>query len=153
MTCDAHHITAPLPDGGGAARAMQLAIKDAGLQTEAIDYINSHGTATGLGDIAETKAIKTVFGAHARKLAVNSTKSLIGHLLGAAGAVESIATIKSIQEGILHPTINLDNPDPECDLDYVANIARKAAIRHAITNSFGFGGHNISLVFAAGDLI
>lgn len=148
MTCDAHHITAPLPDGGGAARAMSLAIKDAGLKPEQIDYINSHGTATGLGDIAETKALKSVFGEHARKLAINSTKSMTGHLLGAAGAVESIVVVKSIQEERLHPTINLETPDPECDLDYVPRTVRGKKINYAISNSFGFGGHNISLVFA-----
>ena len=148
MTCDAHHITAPLPDGSGAARAMQYALADACLEPDAVDYVNSHGTATGLGDIAETKAIKTVFGDHAMKLVVNSTKSMIGHLLGAAGAIESLATIKSILEGKVHPTINLDNPDPECDLDYVPNTARSLDIGKAITNSFGFGGHNISIMFS-----
>lgn len=153
MTCDAHHITAPLPDGSGAARAMKLALADAGIQPSDIMYVNSHGTATQLGDIAETKAIKTVFGDHAYKLAVNSTKSMTGHLLGAAGAVESIVTIKSIQEGQLHPTINLVNPDPECDLDYVPNTARRQKTRYAISNSFGFGGHNISLVFAAAEMV
>jgi 3-oxoacyl-[acyl-carrier-protein] synthase II len=153
MTCDAYHMTAPLPDGNGAARAMVLALKDAGLQTTDVDYINSHGTATQLGDIAETKAIKTVFGGHAHTLAVNSTKSMTGHLLGAAGAVESIVTAKSIQEGRLHPTINLDTPDPECDLDYVPNVARQRTIKCAVSNSFGFGGHNISLVLTAADTV
>lgn len=148
MTCDAHHITAPLPDGSGAARAMQYALADAGLEPEAINYVNSHGTATGLGDIAETKAVKTVFGDHAMKLVVNSTKSMIGHLLGAAGAIESLATIKSIVDGKVHPTINLDNPDPECDLDYVPKTARNLDIDKAITNSFGFGGHNASIIFS-----
>ncbi len=148
MTCDAHHITAPLPDGRGAALAMQAAINDAGIKPGNLDYINSHGTATGLGDIAETRAIKTIFGDYAYKLAINSTKSMTGHLLGAAGAVESIVTIKSIQESILHPTINLDNPDPDCDLDYLANTTRKMKINRAISNSFGFGGHNASLIFA-----
>ncbi len=153
MTCDAYHMTAPLPDGNGAARAMQVALKDAGLQPTDVDYINSHGTATQLGDIAETKAIKTVFGGHAKSLAVNSTKSMMGHLLGAAGAVETIVTAKSIQEGRLHPTINLDTPDPECDLDYVPNVARERALKCAVSNSFGFGGHNISLVLTAADTV
>jgi 3-oxoacyl-[acyl-carrier-protein] synthase II len=149
MTCDAHHITAPLPDGSGAAKAMTLAINDAGIKPEEISYVNSHGTSTGLGDIAETKALKTVFGGHAYKLAVNSTKSMIGHLLGAAGGVEGAITAKSIKDGIIHPTINLENPDPECDLDYVPSKPREMEIKYAISNSFGFGGHNVSMVFAA----
>lgn len=149
MTCDAHHITAPLPDGSGAAKSMALAIKDAGIRPDEVDYINSHGTSTDLGDIAETKAMKAVFGSHAHKLAINSTKSMIGHLLGAAGGVEGAVTAKSIKEGIIHPTINLDNPDPECDLDYAPHKSREMGIRYAISNSFGFGGHNVSLVLAA----
>jgi 3-oxoacyl-[acyl-carrier-protein] synthase II len=149
MTCDAHHITAPLPDGSGAAKAMALAIKDAGIRPDEVDYINSHGTSTDLGDIAETKALKTVFGDHAYKLAINSTKSMTGHLLGAAGGVEAAVTVRSIREKMVHPTINLDNPDPQCDLDYVPNRARQLDIRYAISNSFGFGGHNVSMVFAA----
>jgi 3-oxoacyl-[acyl-carrier-protein] synthase II len=149
MTCDAHHITAPLPDGSGAAKAMIQAIKDAGIKPDEVDYINTHGTSTGLGDIAENKALKTVFGSHAQKLAINSTKSMIGHLLGAAGGAEGAVTVKSIKEGVIHQTINLDNPDPECDLDYVPEGNREMDIRYAISNSFGFGGHNISLVFAA----
>ncbi len=151
MTCDAHHLTAPLPDGAGAGRAMKLAINDAKIQPEEVGYINTHGTATGLGDIAETKAIKTVFGDHAYKLAINSTKSMLGHLLGAAGGIEAIVTAKSLQEGRLHPTANLENPDPECDLDYIPGQAREAQIRYAISNSFGFGGHNVSLILAAHD--
>jgi 3-oxoacyl-[acyl-carrier-protein] synthase II len=149
MTCDAHHITAPLPDGSGAAKSMALAIKDAGIRPDEVDYVNSHGTSTGLGDIAETKALKTVFGSHAQKLAINSTKSMIGHLLGAAGGFEGAVTAKSIKEGIIHPTTNLDNPDPECDLDYVPHKSREMGIRYAISNSFGFGGHNVTLVLAA----
>jgi len=149
MTCDAHHMTAPLPDGSGAAKAMSQAIKDAGIKPEEVDYINSHGTSTDLGDIAETKAMKSVFGSHASKLAINSTKSLIGHLLGAAGGVEGAITVRSIKDGIIHPTINLDNPDPECDLDYTPYRTREMEIRYAISNSFGFGGHNVSMVFAA----
>lgn len=148
MTCDAYHMTAPRPDGLGARMAMQNAVKDAGIATDQIDLINTHGTSTGLGDIAETKAIKEVFGAHSKKLLVNSTKSMLGHLLGSAGAVEAIATVKSLQDGKAHPTINLDNPDPECDLDYVANTARDADLKYALTNSFGFGGHNVSLLLA-----
>lgn len=149
MTCDAHHITAPLPDGSGAARAMAMAIENAGIAKERIDYVNSHGTSTELGDIAETKALKSVFGDHAYKMSINSTKSMIGHLLGGAGAIEAIVTAKSIQESRLHPTINLDDPDPECDLDYLANDGRDLNIDCAISNSFGFGGHNVSLILTS----
>jgi len=149
MTCDAHHITAPLPDGSGAAKAMQIAIRDAGISPGDIQYVNTHGTATDLGDIAETKALKTVFGEHAYKLAINSTKSMTGHLLGAAGAVEGIVCILSLYEGKVHPTLNLETPDPECDLDYIPGKAREMKLRYAISNSFGFGGHNASLVFAS----
>ncbi|PKK82312.1 MAG: beta-ketoacyl-[acyl-carrier-protein] synthase II [candidate division Zixibacteria bacterium HGW-Zixibacteria-1] len=145
MTCDAYHMTAPIPDGSGARVAMVNAIRDAGLKPEDIDYINSHGTATGLGDPAETKAIKAVFGERAYKIPVNSTKSMVGHLLGAAGAVEFIASIMSMQSDMLHPTINLDNPDPECDLDYVPHKAREMHFDTFLSNSFGFGGHNVSL--------
>lgn len=146
MTADAYHMTAPHPDGDGAARAMKMAIKDAGLKPEQISYINTHGTATDLGDIAETRAIKSVLGEHAYKTPCNSTKSLAGHLLGAAGAIELVACLKSIETGWLHPTINLDDPDPECDLDYVPNQKRKHDVMYAVSNSFGFGGHNVSLV-------
>ncbi|MDP3024130.1 MAG: beta-ketoacyl-ACP synthase II [candidate division Zixibacteria bacterium] len=145
MTADAYHITAPAPGGDGAIRSMKLALQDAGLNPEEVDYINTHGTSTDLGDIAETQAIKNVFGERAYKIPANSTKSLVGHLLGAAGAVELIATIKSMEQGILHPTINQEVPDPECDLDYVPNQSRKHQIRVALSNSFGFGGHNITL--------
>jgi 3-oxoacyl-[acyl-carrier-protein] synthase II len=145
-TSDAHNITAPHPEGVGAARAMQLALKDARLNPADIDYINAHGTSTDLGDVCETLAVKTVFGEHARKVAISSTKSMIGHLLGASGGAEIIATILSIQHGIVHPTINLDTPDPQCDLDYVPNVARKMNVRYALSNSFGFGGHNASLL-------
>ncbi len=145
MTADAYHITAPAPNGEGACNAMKIALKDAQLQPQEVDYINAHGTSTDLGDISETLAIKNVFGEQARMLAVNSTKSIIGHLLGAAGAVEIIACVKSIQEGILHPTINQEVPDPQCDLDYVPNVQRKREIQVALSNSFGFGGHNITL--------
>jgi 3-oxoacyl-[acyl-carrier-protein] synthase II len=146
MTADAHHITAPHPEGRGAQRAMEIAIADAGIAPEEIDYVNSHGTATPLGDIAETKAIRGALGAHADKVAVNATKSLIGHLLGASGAVELIVAIRSMEEGYLHPTLNLTDPDPECDLDYVPLEGRAANPRTAISNSFGFGGHNVSLI-------
>jgi 3-oxoacyl-[acyl-carrier-protein] synthase II len=146
MTGDAHHITAPHPDGNGARRAMASAIKDAGLTPDRIDYINTHGTATDLGDIAETRAIKGVLGDRAYKVPCNSTKSMLGHLLGAAGAVELIASVKSIEQQIVHPTINLETPDPDCDLDYVAGDKRSCQVRYAMSNSFGFGGHNVSLV-------
>jgi 3-oxoacyl-[acyl-carrier-protein] synthase II len=146
MSADAYHITAPAPGGEGAIRAMQLAIKDASLTPESVDYINAHGTSTDLGDVTETQAIKAVFGERANKIPVNSTKSMIGHLLGAAGAVELVATIKSMEEGILHPTVNYEFPDPECDLDYVPNQMRKADVKVALSNSFGFGGHNVSIM-------
>jgi len=145
MSADAYHITAPAPGGEGAVRSMQLALKDADLSPESVDYINSHGTSTDLGDLTECQAIKAVFGEHAYKIPVNSTKSMVGHLLGAAGAVELIAAIKSMEEGILHPTINYEFPDPECDLDFVPNQKRSTHIDRAISNSFGFGGHNITI--------
>jgi 3-oxoacyl-[acyl-carrier-protein] synthase II len=143
---DAHHITAPHPEGAGAALAMRAALKDARLNPEDVQYINAHGTSTPLGDEAETKAIKDVFGEHARKLAVNSTKSMIGHTLGASGGIEMIATVLSLKQGVLHPTVNYQTPDPACDLDYVPNTAREVRVRRAISNSFGFGGHNCCLV-------
>jgi 3-oxoacyl-[acyl-carrier-protein] synthase II len=144
-TADAHHITAPSPGGEGAARAMALALRSAGARPEEIDYINAHGTSTQLNDKFETMAIHTVFGDHARKLAISSTKSMTGHLLGGAGAVEMVATVMTVREGLLPPTINMDHADPECDLDYVPNLARRAAVRLALSNSFGFGGHNVAL--------
>jgi len=147
LTADAYHITAPAPNGEGAVRSMSMALKDAGLLPGDIDYINAHGTSTKENDKNETQAIKTVFGEHAYKLAVNSTKSMIGHLLGAAGAVEAIATILSITTGKIHPTINYEYPDPECDLFYVPNKAIDREVKAAISNSFGFGGHNVSIVF------
>ncbi|HOP06499.1 MAG TPA: beta-ketoacyl-ACP synthase II [candidate division Zixibacteria bacterium] len=146
MTADAHHITAPHPEGYGSSRAMEMALKNAGLKPEDIDYINTHGTATDLGDISETIAIKNVLGEHAKQIPCNSTKSAIGHLLGSAGALELIITIKSITDSMVHPTINLDYPDPLCDLDYVAEGKRAAEINYALSNSFGFGGHNACLV-------
>ncbi|HYV38631.1 MAG TPA: beta-ketoacyl-ACP synthase II [Gemmataceae bacterium] len=148
-TADAHHITAPHPDGLGAARAMINALKDARANVEDIDYINAHGTSTELGDAAETGAIKRVFGNHARKLAISSTKSMIGHLLGASGGVELIACAMSIKTGVIHPTINYQTPDPACDLDYVPNQARETRVRRALSNSFGFGGHNCCVAVGA----
>ena len=142
MSGDAHHITAPAPGGEGAVRAMALALKDAGLKPEDIDHINAHGTSTDLNDKYETMAIKTLFGGHAKKIAVSSNKSMIGHMLGAAGAVEFIAMSLALQNDIVPPTINYEIPDPECDLDYVPGKARKMLVRAAISNSFGFGGHN-----------
>ncbi|MBE3568700.1 MAG: beta-ketoacyl-ACP synthase II [Bacillales bacterium] len=147
MTGDAYHITAPAPEGEGGARAMKMALQDAGLKSEDIDYINAHGTSTPYNDKFETTAIKTVFGEHAYRLAVSSTKSMTGHLLGAAGGVEAIFTILSIKNDIIPPTINLETRDPECDLDYVPHEARKQTVRAAISNSLGFGGHNATIVF------
>jgi len=147
VTNDAYHITAPAPEGEGAARCMKMAIDDAGIKPEDIDYINAHGTPTEYNDKFETAAIKTVFGEHARKLAVSSTKSMTGHLLGAAGAIEAIITVLSIKDGFLPPTINYRTPDPECDLDYVPNKGRSADITYALSNSLGFGGHNVTIVF------
>jgi 3-oxoacyl-[acyl-carrier-protein] synthase II len=145
-TADANHMTAPAPGGEGAARCMRMALRNAGLNPGDIDYINAHGTSTQQGDVAETEAIKTVFGDHARKLAVSSTKGATGHMLGAAGAVEMAICVKAIEKQIAPPTINLDKPDPECDLDYVPHTARPMPINAIVTNSFGFGGHNASLV-------
>ncbi len=145
MTADAHHITAPAPDGDGAARCMQLAVADAGLQLEQIDYVNTHGTSTPLGDIAETAAIKRVFGERAGKLLVNSTKSMIGHMLGCAGAMETATVALELHHQFVHQTINIQNQDPQCDLDYVREGGRQVSINYGISNSFGFGGHNITL--------
>ncbi len=146
-TGDAYHITAPSPDGDGAIRCMRMAINDAGLKPEEIDYINAHGTSTPLNDLTETLAIKAVFGNRAKSIPISATKSMTGHLLGAAGSTEAIFTILSIYHGILPPTINYEEPDPECDLDYVPNVARKQPIQTAISNAFGFGGTNATLVF------
>ena len=145
-TADASHVTAPSPDGEGAARCMKVALRSAGLKPEDISYINAHGTSTPQGDICETQAIKTVFGEHARKLPVSSTKGATGHMLGAAGAVEMAICAKAIETGVVPPTINYENPDPQCDLDYVPNTARKMAVNAVINNSFGFGGHNATMV-------
>ena len=146
MSNDAYDLVAPAPDGAGAARAMTAALKSASLAPDAIGYINAHGTSTPVGDVQEVHAIKTVFGDHAYKLAVSSTKSMTGHLLGAAGAVEAIATALALQNGLLPPTMNLDHPDPQCDLDFVPNKAREQQVDIALSNSFGFGGHNATLV-------
>ncbi|HVK11813.1 MAG TPA: beta-ketoacyl-ACP synthase II [Gemmataceae bacterium] len=148
-TADANHITAPHPEGAGAARAMLNACREAGWNLDEVDYINAHGTSTELGDKAETMAMKKVFGPHAYKLAVSSTKSMIGHLLGASGGAEAIACALMLKYGVLHPTINLDTPDPDCDLDYVPNQARERRIKRVLSNSFGFGGHNASLALGA----
>jgi 3-oxoacyl-[acyl-carrier-protein] synthase II len=147
MTGDAYHMTAPDPEADGAARAMTLAVRDAGIEPSTVGYINAHGTSTPYNDKSETMAIKRVFGEHARKLAVSSTKSMTGHLLGAAGGIEAIATTLAIHHGALPPTINYENPDPDCDLDYVPNQARKQDVEIALSNAFGFGGTNATLVF------
>jgi len=147
MTGDAHHMTAPDPEADGAARAMSLAVRDAGIEPSTVGYINAHGTSTPYNDKSETMAIKRVFGEHARKLAVSSTKSMTGHLLGAAGGIEAIATALAIHHGVLPPTINYENSDPDCDLDYVPNQARKQDVEIALSNAFGFGGTNATLVF------
>ena len=145
-TADAYHITHPHESGDGAVRSMKLALRNAGLDADQVDYINAHGTSTPLNDRIETLAIKKVFGDHARRLAISSTKSLVGHLLGASGGVEFIATAMSVARDYVHPTINYEVPDPDCDLDYVPNTGREREVRTALTNSFGFGGHNVTLV-------
>ena len=147
MSADAHHITAPCENGEGAVRCMANALRNAGVNRDQVDYVNAHGTSTPLGDVAETVAVKSCFGDHAKKLAVSSTKSMTGHLLGAAGGIEAVFTALAIRDQVAPPTINLVNPDPECDLDYVPNTARKMKIAVALSNSFGFGGTNGSLVF------
>lgn len=145
-TCDAFHITSPMEDGSGAAKAMELALKEAGLSTDDVDYINAHGTSTHHNDLFETRAIKRVFGEKAKTLAINSTKSMVGHLLGAAGGVEFIVCVKSILDGYVHETVGLKEPDPECDLDYVVGSGREMNVNYALSNSLGFGGHNGSLL-------
>ncbi len=147
MSCDAHHITAPVPDGRGATRAIELALKDGNINPEQIDYINAHGTSTAANDVTETKAIKKALGKKAYNVAISSTKSMTGHLLGGSGGIEAVATALAIAEGKIPPTINLFDPDPECDLDYVPKLSRSAAIEVALSNSFGFGGHNVTLAF------
>jgi 3-oxoacyl-[acyl-carrier-protein] synthase II len=151
-SADMHHFTAPHPEGAGAIRAMRKALQKAAVEPAQVDYVNAHGTSTKLGDIAETKAIKQVFGDHAHQLAVSSTKSVHAHLLGAAGAMEAAACVLAIERGLIPPTINLDDQDPECDLDYVPNRARQAKVDVAISNSFGFGGHNATLVLRRAEL-
>jgi len=145
-TADANHMTAPDPEGNGAARCMSMALRSAGMKPEEVSYINAHGTSTPLGDIAETLAIKAVFGDHARKLAISSTKGATGHMLGAAGAVEMAICVKALQTDTIPPTINYQHPDPQCDLDYVPNTGRELPVSVAVNNSFGFGGHNASIV-------
>ncbi|HAZ60408.1 MAG TPA: beta-ketoacyl-[acyl-carrier-protein] synthase II, partial [Gammaproteobacteria bacterium] len=147
MSSDAYHMTSPPPDGEGAARSMRNALRDAGLTPESVQYINAHGTSTPLGDLAETEAVKKVFGEHAYRLAMSSTKSMIGHLLGAAGGVEAVFTVLSLRDQMAPPTINLENPGEGCDLDYVPNVARAMPIDIALSNSFGFGGTNSTLIF------
>jgi 3-oxoacyl-[acyl-carrier-protein] synthase II len=144
-TDDAFHITAPKEDGSGPARALLLAMRSGNVDPETIDYINAHGTSTPYNDAIETRAIRRVFGDHARRLAISSTKSMIGHLLGGSSAVELVVTAKSVFHGEMHPTRNLENPDPECDLDYIPGEARKGRVRNALSNSLGFGGHNVSI--------
>lgn len=147
MTCDAYHITSPVPDGYGATQAIKLALQDGGLHPEEISYINAHGTSTPANDVTETRAIKQAIGAHAHNLAVSSTKSMTGHLLGGSGGIEAVATVMAIANDQVPPTINLANPDPECDLDYVAGKSRALTVQAALSNSFGFGGHNVTLAF------
>jgi 3-oxoacyl-[acyl-carrier-protein] synthase II len=147
MTCDAHHITSPSPGGEGASRAINLALKDAGITPDQVSYINAHGTSTPANDPTETSAIKTALGEHAKKVAVSSTKSMTGHLLGGSGGIEAVATAMAIASDRVPPTINLDNPDPDCDLDYVPHQSRSMKVDVALSNSFGFGGHNVTLVF------
>lgn len=147
MSSDAHHMTSPSEDGSGAALSMNNALADAEIQPDRVDYINAHGTSTPLGDLAETRAIKKVFGSHAHSLAVNSSKSMLGHMMGAAGAAEAITCLLSLQEQRLHPTINVQDPDDECDLDYVTEGSREHTLEHALSNSFGFGSSNATLVF------
>ncbi len=149
LTADAYHMTSPLPNGEGAQRCMRMALAKAGLNVEAVDYVNAHGTSTPVGDLCEVRAIKAVFGEHAKKLAISSTKSMTGHLLGAAGVVESVACAMSIRTGVVPPTINLEDPEEECDLNFTALTAQERPVKVALNNSFGFGGHNASLVIGA----
>jgi 3-oxoacyl-[acyl-carrier-protein] synthase II len=148
LSADAHHMTAPPPDGEGAVRAMRMALDHAKTTPDQVDYINAHATSTGLGDICETRAIKTVFGDYANKVSISATKSMTGHLLGGAGAIETAACALAIRDSVIPPTINLENPDPECDLDYTAKVAKEKKVHIAVNNSFGFGGHNATLVVA-----
>ena len=147
LTGDAYHLTAPAPGGEGAARCMRMAIKNAGINPEDVNYINAHGTSTPMNDLYETMAIKTVFGSHAKQVMVSSTKSMTGHALGAAGGIEAVFTLMAMDKGVVPPTINYNEPDPECDLDYVPNTARDARIQYAMSNNFGFGGTNATILF------
>jgi 3-oxoacyl-[acyl-carrier-protein] synthase II len=147
LTCDAYHMTSPVPGGEGASRAIEMCLKDAGLRPDEITYINAHGTSTGANDPTETAAIKNALGKNAYQIAISSTKSMTGHLLGGSGGIEAVATVKAISESHIPPTINLDNPDPDCDLDYVPHHSRAQAVDVALSNSFGFGGHNVTLAF------
>ncbi len=149
LTADAYHMTSPLPNGEGAQRCMRMALAKAGVNVEAVDYVNAHGTSTPVGDLCEVRAIKAVFGEHAKKLAISSTKSMTGHLLGAAGVIESVACAMSIRTGVVPPTINLEDPEEECDLNFTALTAQERRVKVALNNSFGFGGHNASLVIGA----
>src|SRR5438132_6317400 len=149
LSADAYHMTAPPPNGEGAARAMQLALDHAGITASQVDYVNAHATSTGLGDVCETRAIKTVFGEHAHKVSISSTKSMTGHLLGGAGAIEMAVCALAIRDSVIPPTINLENPNEGCDLDYRPNVAKEKKVRVALNNSFGFGGHNATLVATA----
>ena len=146
LTSDAYHITAPDPAGDGARRAMAQALRAAGMLPEEIDVIFAHGTSTLLNDVVETKAIKTAFGERAYRIPISATKSMVGHLLGAAGAISALAAVLAMRDGIVPPTVNLENPDPECDLDYVPQVARKQSVRAAMVNAFGFGGQNVVLI-------
>jgi len=151
MSSDAYHITAPSPDGYGPSHGMSLALQDGQVDPERVNYINAHGTSTPLNDAAETRAIREVFGAHADSIAISSSKSMVGHILGGSGAVELVLCAKSVDEGVVHPTINYETPDPECDLDYVPNEARELTVDHVLSNSLGFGGHNVTLCIARFD--
>jgi 3-oxoacyl-[acyl-carrier-protein] synthase II len=147
-TCDAYHISAPAENGSGAARCMSIAMQNANLNTNDISYINAHGTSTQLNDKSETAAVKTVFGSHAYQVPISSTKSMTGHLLGAAGALEAVICVKALEQQVIPPTINYETPDPHCDLDYVPNTARQATLTHVMSNSFGFGGHNATIILS-----
>jgi 3-oxoacyl-[acyl-carrier-protein] synthase II len=146
-TCDAHHITSPTPGGVGGAAAMRLALEDGGIAADSVDYVNAHGTSTPANDSNETAAIKSALGSHANDIPVSSTKSMTGHLLGGSGGIEAVACVLALRNGVVPPTINYNNPDPECDLDVVPNTARELTLETVLSNSFGFGGHNVCLAF------
>jgi 3-oxoacyl-[acyl-carrier-protein] synthase II len=147
MTCDAYHITSPVPGGVGAARAMSLALKDGNLTPEQVSYVNAHGTSTPMNDSTETAAIKRALGEQAHNITISSTKSMTGHLLGGSGGIEAVATVMAVANDRVPPTINYENPDPDCDLDYIPNESRAQTVEVALSNSFGFGGHNVTLAF------